>query len=233
MPGSHAHAARRPHPPPHETQPIPRRAARAAIPASDLPAVAARAGLAPAHVAALLASQDDIAYDRRAGALLFACRNTVDGDAGEGGAAAVVHGGGGGPLLPAPPRPRPFAAAAPDDDGPRSDADGGWAAAVRRSRRSNRAPAPTAQRPAGYFDLTAAPVAYAPPPAQLPSADPAGPDPADTALAFKLHSRPGAPKRILLDFDGGSWLLSCCRCWPVLQVSLAGAAAAAGFANQP
>jgi hypothetical protein len=34
------------------------------------------------------------------------------------------------------------------------------------------------------------------------SAAPGGADPVDTALAFKLHSRPGAPRTILLDFTG-------------------------------
>ncbi|PSC76442.1 putative Chi [Micractinium conductrix] len=34
------------------------------------------------------------------------------------------------------------------------------------------------------------------------SALPGDPDPADTSLAFQLHSRPGASKIILLDFDG-------------------------------
>jgi hypothetical protein len=36
------------------------------------------------------------------------------------------------------------------------------------------------------------------------SASPGGPDPSDPSLAFRLHSRPGALKRILLDFDGGA-----------------------------
>lgn len=34
------------------------------------------------------------------------------------------------------------------------------------------------------------------------SAAPGGPDPADLDAAFRLHSRPGAPRRILLDFNG-------------------------------
>lgn len=34
------------------------------------------------------------------------------------------------------------------------------------------------------------------------SASPGHPDPGDTRTAFRLHSRVGAPKRILLDFDG-------------------------------
>lgn len=46
------------------------------------------------------------------------------------------------------------------------------------------------------------------------SADPAGPDPIDLSITFKLHSRPGAPRIILLDFTGqagisgrlGGWL---------------------------
>jgi hypothetical protein len=36
------------------------------------------------------------------------------------------------------------------------------------------------------------------------SAAPGGPDPPDPSMAFRLHSRPGAPKKILLDFDGGA-----------------------------
>lgn len=35
-----------------------------------------------------------------------------------------------------------------------------------------------------------------------PSATPGGDDPTDLSLAFKLHSRPGAPRVLLLDFTG-------------------------------
>jgi hypothetical protein len=36
-------------------------------------------------------------------------------------------------------------------------------------------------------------------------ANPGDPDPTDTSLALKLHSKPGAPKTILLDFTGSTW----------------------------
>ena len=42
------------------------------------------------------------------------------------------------------------------------------------------------------------------------SALPGEPDPTSTAMAFKLHSRPGASKIVLLDFDGGC---RCCARW--------------------
>ena len=41
-----------------------------------------------------------------------------------------------------------------------------------------------------------------PPAARAPSAAPGGPDPIDPSQALRLHSRPGAPQRIVLNFQG-------------------------------
>jgi hypothetical protein len=57
------------------------------------------------------------------------------------------------------------------------------------------APAPSGAAPAPAGATTASGTTAG-------SAAPGGADPVDTSLAFKLHSRPGAPRTILLDFTG-------------------------------
>jgi len=185
-------------------------AARAAIAPSDLPDVAARAGVSVSYLQQLLETQQDIAYDRASRAVLYTCNHGVD-DGGDGGDGGHTHDHG----VQPPPTPTPAAATTlkPFDVGalpPSSSAEGLPAAAsgLSSSRTSSQAQvsAPRAAV-AGYFDLTASSVPRND--TNAPSALPGGPDP-DPAMAFKLHSRPGAPRRILLDFDGhvvtsGAW----------------------------
>jgi hypothetical protein len=64
----------------------------------------------------------------------------------------------------------------------------------------------SAARDAAAADAAAAAAADGPLAAGVfGNSNPGDPDPTDTSLAFKLHSRPGAPRTILLDFTGSTW----------------------------
>jgi hypothetical protein len=170
----------------------PASAARAAA-APQLAGVASRAGMAPGRLEALLAREADIGFDAAAQSVFYACSGLAAASArGRGHAHTHTHAGGttvvGSSRAAAPAAVRLLAGGAAAD-----------ASAARRragvAAYARRPPRPPAGGSGGGGGAT---IELGP----GPSATPGGPDPEDLSLAFKLHSRPGAPKRILLDFKG-------------------------------
>lgn len=179
-------------PPPHPHTPhATHSAALATVGASGLNAAAARAGLTPSQVRAALASDGDLGVAPGSGALAYACRGLVIDGAGAARMQALAAA-----RLSSSSGPEIITAAAGSSDG----------------LGSTLAPpaTPAAAALGGGSGVSVKPLAALLIGGNNGSApDPGGADPApvDPALVLRLHSRPSAPKRILLDFDGAPYLI--------------------------
>ncbi|GBF92242.1 hypothetical protein Rsub_05325 [Raphidocelis subcapitata] len=172
------------------------REARGAV-GKNLARVAARAGMSAARLDALLTRELDLGFDPAAQSMFYSCGGLAHGHRHGGRRRGGGGGGAAGGLLPL------LAAAG-----------GGWGGGVNGTDADAAADAARARRRGGVVALPRRPGGGGATGGgaggggggggggAAGSAVPGGPDPVDPSMAFKLHSRPGAPKKILLDFDG-------------------------------